>query len=125
MPLCSRLYNNLVNTLTTTDTHDLVVNAADTATDANLLFNLQCVTTCSTNGRFAVQNAGVDVFTVSPNSGNITLAPAGAGDVVVTGDNDSSLQVNNTFTGTGPSQTALAINLTDTAGDNGEVLLTV
>jgi len=111
--LQSAYNNNPV--LTTTDAHDLVVNAADTTTDANVLFNLQCVTSCSTNGRFAVQNAGADVFSVAPNSGNVAFTPAGTGSVVVTSDNDSNLQINSTFTGTGPSQTALAVTLTDNA----------
>ncbi len=47
---------------------NFVITAADTATDPNILFNLQCVTSCSTNGRFAVQNAGTDYLTVNPNS---------------------------------------------------------
>ena len=103
------------DTITTTDTHDLLVNAADTATDANVLFNLQCVTSCSTNGRFAVQNAGTDIFTVNPNSGNIVLAPTGTGDGVITLDNDSNLQVNATITGTGPTINPVDITLTHNA----------
>jgi hypothetical protein len=56
---------------------DLTFTAADTAgTDPSTLFNLQCGSTCNstTNGRFAVQNGAVDVFTVSPNGNGITLA---------------------------------------------------
>jgi parallel beta-helix repeat protein len=64
---------------------NFVITAADTATDPNILFNLQCVTSCGSNGRFAVQNAGTDVFAVNPNGtivvgsgGNtITLSSAG------------------------------------------------
>ncbi|MEO6513159.1 MAG: hypothetical protein ABIO22_00610, partial [Candidatus Saccharimonadales bacterium] len=55
---------------------DFTINAQDTGTDSNILMNLQCVTSCSTNGRFAVQNGGTDVFTVSPNSGGIVLGVA-------------------------------------------------
>jgi hypothetical protein len=46
---------------------DLTITAADTATDPNILFNLQCVTSCGTNGRFAVQNAGSDYLAVNSN----------------------------------------------------------
>lgn len=54
------------------DDKDIVFNATDTTNDSNILMNLQCTTTCGTDGRFAVQKGGVDVFTVSPN-GTITL----------------------------------------------------
>ncbi|HET9412057.1 MAG TPA: hypothetical protein VFO38_04375 [Candidatus Saccharimonadales bacterium] len=63
-------YNN-GNSITTTDNRNITFNLADTATDSNFLVNLQCTTTCSTNGRFAVQNSGTDVFAVSPNGGNV------------------------------------------------------
>lgn len=61
-------------TVTLADNKDLRFIAQDTSTDSNILFNLQCVTSCGSNGRFAIQNGGTDVFTVSPNSGGITLA---------------------------------------------------
>ena len=51
-----------------TDAKDFSITAASTATDPNILFNLQCVSSCSTNGRFAVQNAGSDVFEVNPDT---------------------------------------------------------
>lgn len=50
------------------DAKDFVITAADTATDPNVLINLQCTTSCGGNGRFAVQNAGTDFFTVTSNS---------------------------------------------------------
>ncbi len=56
-------------TILLADAKNFVVNAADTATDPNILFNLQCTTTCTTNGRFAVQSGGTDVFKVAPNGG--------------------------------------------------------
>ncbi len=59
--------------ITTTDNKNIVFTATDTTTDSNILMNLQCTTGCGTNGRFAVQNAGVDVFTVNPNSGNVLI----------------------------------------------------
>lgn len=66
-------YNNSSSPadITLADGKNLTVTAADTTTDPNVLINLQCVTSCSTNGRFAVQSAGTDVFTIAP-TGNIT-----------------------------------------------------
>lgn len=68
-------YNNSSTpaTVALSDGKNLVFNAQDTTTDPSILFNLQCVTSCSTNGRFAIQNGGVDVFKVNPNSTGITL----------------------------------------------------
>jgi hypothetical protein len=96
---------------------DLTINAQDVATDPSVLINLQC-TTCSsgTAGRFAVQNAGADVLTVSPNSGNVTLAPAGAGDVAVTLDADTNLQV--TATGVNAAINPVAVSATYTGDVN-------
>jgi hypothetical protein len=91
---------------------DIQWNLTDQGTDPNFLVNLQCTTSCSTNGRFAIQTAATDVFTVSPNSGNITAAPAGAGDIMNTLDSDSNLQVASTFTGTGPSIAVVDVTLT-------------
>jgi hypothetical protein len=59
------------NTITATDARDLLFTFADTTTDPNFVINLQCVTSCSTNGRFAVQSAGTDAFTIAP-TGYIT-----------------------------------------------------
>ncbi|TAL14612.1 hypothetical protein EPN95_02310 [Patescibacteria group bacterium] len=69
-------YNNSSSpaTITLADSKDLKFVAQDTTTDPNVLINLQCVTSCGTNGRFAVQNGGTDVFTISPNGTGITLA---------------------------------------------------
>lgn len=58
--------------ITTADNKDITFNAADTATDSSVLVNLQCATCSGGGGRFAVQNAGTDVFTVAPITGNIT-----------------------------------------------------
>ena len=63
-------------TITLADNKNFVINGQDTATDSNMVFNLQC-TTCSANGgRFAVQNGGTDVFVVKPNGGGIVLNAA-------------------------------------------------
>jgi hypothetical protein len=68
-------YNNSSSpaTITLADGKNLQFTAQDTTTDPNVLINLQCVTSCSTNGRFAIQNGGTDVFTVNPNGGGIIL----------------------------------------------------
>ena len=62
-------------TITLADSKDLKIIAQDTSTtDPNFLIDLQCTTSCSTNGRFEVQNGGTPVLTVKPNSGGIILA---------------------------------------------------
>ena len=68
-------YNNSSSpaTITLADNKDLRFVTQDTTTDSNILVNLQCVTGCGTNGRFAIQNGGADVFTILPNSGGIVL----------------------------------------------------
>ena len=60
-------------TIMLANSKDFVISATDTANDPNILMNLKCVTSCGSNGRFAVQNNGVDVFTVTP-SGDIALS---------------------------------------------------
>lgn len=70
------VYDNSANpaTITLADTKNFVINAQNTTTSPNVLINLQCTTSCgATNGRFAVQNAGTDVFTVLANGGGIVL----------------------------------------------------
>jgi hypothetical protein len=64
---------NAGNTITSTDNRDLSFTLADTTTDSNFLVNLQCSTSCGSNGRFAVQKAGTDVLTVAPSNGAVTL----------------------------------------------------
>lgn len=55
------------------DTKDFKISATEQTTDPNILYDLQCVTSCGTNGRFAVQSGGTDVFTISPNGGAVAL----------------------------------------------------
>lgn len=57
------------NTITSTSGRDVSFTMADSATDSNFLVNLQCTTGCGSNGRFAVQQAGTDVFSVAPVNG--------------------------------------------------------
>ncbi len=60
-------------TITTSDGKNLVFTLADTTTDPNLIVNLQCTTSCSTNGRFVIQgNTATDVFHITP-TGAIAL----------------------------------------------------
>lgn len=76
------------STISTTDSRDVLVTLNDTATDANYLVNMTCTVGCGGNGRFAVQQSGIDVFAVNP-TGTITVS----GDVTSTGTYNS-----NTFT---------------------------
>lgn len=64
------------NTITATDNRNITFTFADTATDSAFLVNLQCTTCSASGGRFAVQNGGTDVFTVSPNSGGTLVKVA-------------------------------------------------
>jgi hypothetical protein len=52
---------------------DFTLTAQDTGTDPSIVFNLQCTTSCGSNGRFAIQNAGTDTFVVKPNGAGIVL----------------------------------------------------
>lgn len=60
--------------ITLADGKDFKITAQATTTDPSILFDLQCIVSCSANGgRFAVQNNNVDVFSIAPNSAGITL----------------------------------------------------
>lgn len=69
------VYNNSSSpaTVTLADAKDLVFSTQDTTTDPSILFDLGCVTSCGSNGKFEVRNGGNPVFTVSPNGGGINL----------------------------------------------------
>jgi hypothetical protein len=77
--------------ITLADGKDLTITSADTTTDPNILINLQCDTSCSTNGRFAVQDDGTDIFTISPDAGNalgrLHVAKDNGSDELEVGDN--------------------------------------
>ncbi|MET0779382.1 MAG: carbohydrate binding domain-containing protein [Candidatus Saccharimonadales bacterium] len=64
------------NTILTSTARDISFVLADTATDANFTIDLQCDTSCSTNGRFALQDDGVDVLTLSPAGGALLYKPS-------------------------------------------------
>ena len=73
--------------VTLTSGKDLQIDAEDTTgTDPSIVFNLKCGSTCNStsNGRFAVQNAGVDVLTVSPNGGNILVGNSSTSSTTLT-----------------------------------------
>jgi hypothetical protein len=85
-------------TITLATTKDLQFISPDVATDPSILFNLQCATCSANGGRFGVQNAGTDVFTVNPNG---TIVMAGT----------TSISGSNTFT-VGTGATTLGGSLT-------------
>ncbi|HET7630067.1 MAG TPA: right-handed parallel beta-helix repeat-containing protein, partial [Candidatus Saccharimonadales bacterium] len=58
------------------DAKDFLITAPDTATDPSIVFNLQCVTACGTGGRFVVQDAGSDLFSVNPD-GTVVIGTGG------------------------------------------------
>ncbi|HEU5187021.1 MAG TPA: hypothetical protein VFT87_00810 [Candidatus Saccharimonadales bacterium] len=65
--------NSSPATITTTDGKNISLLLADTATDANFLIDLQCDVGCASGGRFAVQDDGVDIFSIAPAGGAVTL----------------------------------------------------
>jgi hypothetical protein len=68
------VYNNSSPAATTlADGKNYTINAQQTTTSPNILYNLQCSISCGANGRFAVQNNGIDIFRVSPNNAGIVL----------------------------------------------------
>lgn len=90
------------NTILSSNSRDIQFQLADTATDGNFTIDLQCDTACSGNGRFAIQDDGVDVFTVSPAGGAIAISGAlAANGNVVLGDAAADLvTVGGTIQGT-------------------------
>jgi hypothetical protein len=104
------------------DAKDFVITAADTSTDPSILFNLQCVTSCGSNGRFAIQNGGSDVFLVNSNTGSIRVGDvtnnvtftAGTYEPVLNGNARHNRQVTLTAEYAGGSMTADGTNNTGT-----------
>jgi hypothetical protein len=79
------------NTITTTDARDLSFTLADTTTDSNFLINIATGST----GKFAVQNNGTDVLTVT--SSGITAAAdisIGANNIITSGATISAAELN-------------------------------
>ena len=60
--------------ITLADNKNYSITAQQTTTSPSIVFNLECTTNCTSKGFFAVQNGGVDVFTVRPNGEGIILA---------------------------------------------------
>ena len=79
------VYNNSGSpaTILLSDAKDFLITAPDSATDSNVLINLQCTTSCDpdgggstpSNGRFAIQDSGSDVFSVNPD-GKVIIGSA-------------------------------------------------
>lgn len=77
-----------------TDNKNFTIDTNDTATDSNILFNLSCSTCSANGGRFAVQDAGTDIFTVLPN-GDIRIGTA-TNNVTFVATNNYARTVNGT-----------------------------
>lgn len=89
-------------TILLADNKNLTINTNDTATDPSIIFNLAC-TTCSANGgRFAVQDAGTDIFAVNPNgdiiigtaTNNVTFAASSNYELTLNGNARHSRRIN-------------------------------
>lgn len=106
------------NTITTTDNRNILLTFADTATDANMLINLECDTACAGNGRFAVQDDGADIVSIAPSAivlGNATTnvpitVSSGTGAINV-GNGAQARTVN---VGTGAAAQTVTLGSTDT-----------
>ena len=57
------------------DGKDYRITAQQASVSPSILFNLQCISACAGNGRFAIQNGGTDVFTIRPSGsgGGVTI----------------------------------------------------
>ncbi len=106
------------NTILSTNNRDVSVALADTATDANFLIDLQCDTSCSTNGRFAVQDDAVDIVSVAPTlislgsaSTNVPVTISSGTGAINIGDGAQARAVN---IGTGAAVQTVTIGSTDT-----------
>lgn len=62
-------------TINLADNKDFTINATEAGTDPSIVFNLLCASCSANGGRFAIQDSGVDVFTVLPN-GDIRIGTA-------------------------------------------------
>ncbi len=91
---------------------DFEIDATDQATDPNILFNLECTTSCSTNGRFAVQSSAADVLTVNP-AGSIVAHPVAGQDLTVNLSSGSKFAVS---AASAPTEDQLSVDNTGTSG---------
>lgn len=87
--------NGTTGVIDLTDAKNFTINSVDTATDSNILVNLQCATCSASGGRFGVQDNGTDVLTVNPN-GSIALTPTAAQAVAVSLAAGSQLDISAT-----------------------------
>ena len=61
------------NTVTAATGVNILFTMPEVATDPSFLVNLQCDTCSGSNGRFAVQDDGTDVFVINPGGGSATF----------------------------------------------------
>ncbi|HET8670221.1 MAG TPA: hypothetical protein VFM05_06205, partial [Candidatus Saccharimonadales bacterium] len=99
------------NSILTSNGRDIQFQLADTATDGNFTVDLQCDTACGANGRFAIQDDGIDVFTIASN-GNITAT----GTYNTNTFTANSLQFGAASTATIQSAASQALTITSNAG---------
>jgi predicted nucleic acid-binding Zn ribbon protein len=123
-------YNNssAPATITTTDNKNVVFNLADTSTDSSFLVNLQCTTSCSTNGKFAIQAATTDVFSVAPNGGTISLGVGGFGNTIqignTTGAVSQTINIGNNTTGSSTNNINIGSSIAGTTAITGPTTIT-
>jgi hypothetical protein len=123
-------YNNssAPATITTTDNKNVVFNLADTSTDSSFLVNLQCTSSCSTNGKFAIQAATTDVFSVAPNGGTISLGVGGFGNTIqignTTGAVTQTINIGNNTTGSSTNNINIGSSIAGTTAITGPATIT-
>jgi fibronectin-binding autotransporter adhesin len=78
------------NTISMTTGRDVTITSPEVATDPSFVFNSQCTTCSASGGRFAVQNAGTDVFTVIPNLTGITVGSSAYTGQITLGQADTT-----------------------------------
>ncbi|MBA3679480.1 carbohydrate binding domain-containing protein, partial [Candidatus Saccharibacteria bacterium] len=98
------------NTITATDGRDLAFTFPDTTTDPSFTVNLQCVTSCSTSGVFAVQSAGTNVFRVDPN-GNTNLGIGGIASTIQIGNTTGAVTQTINFGNNSTASSTTNINI--------------
>ncbi|HTH72626.1 MAG TPA: hypothetical protein VL737_04670, partial [Candidatus Pristimantibacillus sp.] len=86
------------NVINTTNGRNIAFNLTDQAVDPNFLVDLQCDISCGTDGRFAVQDDGVDVFSVSPAGGAVKVINSVNSTTGFNIKSDSGSGSNNIFT---------------------------
>jgi hypothetical protein len=107
------------STLDTNNASDIDIDLLETAVDSSFVVDLQCATCSANGGRFAVQDSGVDVFSVVPNVGvNLGTASSATGSLIFNNSTNS-----NTLTlQSGVSGAAIVLTLPTNDGAAGDCL---